>query len=93
MRWRHAFFLAGTLAVFCGFWLFDAWRLRADWQQAKRDVAAGRPASALARLDRLAARRPENGEIVYDLGVCELARRPCRSSRGGVGASPRWLSV
>ncbi len=31
------------------------WRLRADWQQAQRDLAKGKPGSALARLTRLAA--------------------------------------
>ena len=73
--------------------MFDAWRLRADWQQAKRDVAAGRPASALPRLDRLAARRPENGEIVYDLGVCELALGHADRAEAAWARVPRWLSV
>ncbi len=65
--------MIGLLAVCGGSWAFDVWRLRADWQQAQRDVAKGRPAAALARLARLAVRSPGNGEVQYNLGVCELA--------------------
>ena len=36
-------------------------------------MAAGKPASAVPRLTRLADRWPGNGEVHYDLGVCELA--------------------
>jgi thioredoxin-like negative regulator of GroEL len=64
--------LVGVMAAGGGFWAFDLWRLRADWQQAKHDVAMGKPASALARLTRLARRWPGHGEVLYDLGACEL---------------------
>ena len=65
--------LIGLCAVCGGFWGFDAWRLRTDWQQAQRDLAKGKPGSAHARLSRLASRWPENGDVHYNLGVCELA--------------------
>ena len=47
VRRRWWIFLIGLLAACGGFWAFDVWRLRADWQQAQRDVATGKPASAL----------------------------------------------
>ncbi len=65
--------LVGLLAVCGGSWAFDVWRLRADWRQARHDLARGKSASALARLARLATRWPQDGEVQYDLGVCELA--------------------
>ncbi len=73
MRRRLWFIVTGLLAAGGGFWAFDEWRLRADWQQAQREVAAGKPASAVPRLTRLADRWPGNAEVHYDLGVCELA--------------------
>jgi tetratricopeptide (TPR) repeat protein len=73
VRRRWWIYLIGLLAVCGGFWAFDVWRLRADWQQAQRDVAKGKPTAAVVRLARLARRWPLNGEVQYDLGVCELA--------------------
>ena len=73
MRRRLWVIAAGILAAGGGFWAFDGWRLRADWQQAQRELANGKPASALPRLARLAARWPGNGEVQYELGACELA--------------------
>jgi enediyne biosynthesis protein E4 len=70
---RRWLFLIGILATCGGFWAFDVWRLRADWRQAQYDLARGKPASALNRLILLAGRWPDNGEVQYDLGVCELA--------------------
>jgi predicted Zn-dependent protease len=60
------------MAAVGGYWAFDVWRLRAEWRQAKHDVAKGKPASALTRLTRLARRWPQDGEVLYDLGACEL---------------------
>ena len=73
VRRRWWIFLIGLLAACGGFWAFDVWRLRADWQQARHELAKGKHGSALARLARLAVRWPGNGEVQYDLGVCELA--------------------
>ena len=73
MLGRRWLFLIGLLATCGGFWAFDVWRLRADWRQAQYDLARGKPARALARLTLLAGRWPDNGEVQYDLGVCELA--------------------
>src|SRR5262245_11046322 len=63
----------GLLATGGGLGAIDAWRFRVDWQQARRELGAGKPASALPRLIRLASRWPGDGEVQYDLGVCELA--------------------
>lgn len=60
-------------AVCIGTWAADAWRLRADWRQARGEVAAGKYATALSRLVRLAKRWPTDGEVLYQLGSCELA--------------------
>ena len=54
-------------------WVFDLWRLRAEWQQAQREVTMGRHASALPRLEWLAKRWPGEAEVQYDLGLCEQA--------------------
>src|SRR5205807_1327377 len=43
----------GLLALGGGLAALDAWRLRWDWQQARRDLAAGKYAAALPRLIRL----------------------------------------
>ena len=64
--------LVGVMAAGGGFWAFEVWQLRAEWRQAKHDVAKGKPASALTRLTRLARHWPEDGEVLYDLGACEL---------------------
>ena len=72
MRRRAWILLVGVMAAGAGFWSFDVWRLRAEWQQAKQDLAHGKPASALTRLTRLARRWPKDGEVLYDLGACEL---------------------
>jgi tetratricopeptide (TPR) repeat protein len=61
----------GLLTVCCGLWAFDSWRLHAEFEQARREVATGKPASALARLTRLAGRWPSDGEVLYNLGLCE----------------------
>ncbi|HEX3447964.1 MAG TPA: FG-GAP-like repeat-containing protein [Isosphaeraceae bacterium] len=73
MRRRLWIFLVGLLAACGGFWAFDVWRSRADWQQAQRDMARGKPASALPRLARLAGRWQGDGAVQYELGLCELA--------------------
>ena len=69
-RWKLAI---GLSAVGLGAWAADAWRLRADWRQARAEVAAGKYATALPRLMRLANRWPTDGEVLYHLGSCELA--------------------
>ena len=58
-------YLIGLLATCGGLWAFDDWRLRADWHQAQRDVAAGKPGAARVVLARLAARWPLDGEVQY----------------------------
>ena len=73
VHWRWWLSFIGLVAVCGGIWALDSWRLQADWQQAQRDLARGKPGSALARLTRLASRWPDNGEVQYDVGVCELA--------------------
>src|SRR3954463_2721223 len=45
-RWKLAI---GLSAVGLGAWAVDAWRLRADWRQARAEVAAGKYATALPR--------------------------------------------
>ena len=85
--------LIGLVAVCGGFWAFDSWRLRADWQQAQRDLARGKPGSALARLARLAGRWPDNGEVQYDLGVCELALGHADRAEAAWARVPARLAV
>src|SRR5262245_47014620 len=63
-RWKLAI---GLSAVGLGAWAADAWRLRADWRQARAEVAAGKYATALPRLMRLANRWPTDGEVLYHL--------------------------
>ena len=41
--------------------------------RADRELASGRYAPALARLERLSARWPGRAEVEYPLGVCEAA--------------------
>jgi enediyne biosynthesis protein E4 len=73
-RRRWLWILAiGLVAAGAATWALDQWRLRADWDRARQDLAAGRPDLALPRLARLAKRWPNQGEAQFQLGVCELA--------------------
>jgi enediyne biosynthesis protein E4 len=73
MRRRWWIYWIGILGACGGYWAFDSWRLQSDWVQAQREVHSGKFTTALPRLARLAARWPGDGEIQYDLGICELA--------------------
>jgi enediyne biosynthesis protein E4 len=70
---RWWIYFVALVAASGGLWAFDGWRQKADREEAKRALAMGKSRTALPRLVRLAARRPHDGEIQYDLGVCELA--------------------
>jgi tetratricopeptide (TPR) repeat protein len=64
--------LAGGMLAACGgLWALDYWRLHAEFQQARCEMAARKPASARARLSWLAGRWPTDAEVLYDLGLCE----------------------
>src|SRR5438105_2783296 len=58
VRRRKWIVLAGLLAACGGVWAVDLWRLRAEWQQAQRELTMGRHASALLRLKWLSKRWP-----------------------------------
>src|SRR5438270_523822 len=73
VRRRKWIVLAGLLAACGGVWAFDAWRLRAEWRQAQREVTMGRYASAFPRLEALSRRWPGEAEVHFDLGLCEQA--------------------
>ena len=51
----------------------EAWWYRAELARADRELASGRYALALERLERLSARWPGRAEIEYPLGACEAA--------------------
>jgi enediyne biosynthesis protein E4 len=72
VRPRAWILLVGVTAACGAFWAFDVWRLRAEWQRAKYDLARGKHAAALTRLTELARRWPADGEVLYGLGACEL---------------------
>ena len=60
-----------ALATVSAYWVAGDWRDRAALERARRDLAAGRFATARESLVRLAARRPGDEEVAYRLGVCE----------------------
>jgi tetratricopeptide (TPR) repeat protein len=69
-------------------------RSRAELEQAKREMSAGRFALARKRLTELVARRPVWGEALYNLGVCEQARsRPDLALEifGRVPVDSKWI--
>ena len=59
---------------------------RTELEQAKREMVAGLPNTAHARLAALSARWPGRGEVEYHLGLCEQATGPRRRRLGGVGS-------
>jgi tetratricopeptide (TPR) repeat protein len=80
------------------YWAVDEWRFRSDLELATREISQGRFGLARSRFDSLASRRPNNGEVLYQLGVCESRvghdeaartawkRVPAQSSFGGKAA-------
>jgi tetratricopeptide (TPR) repeat protein len=63
------------LGLVCGaVWAWEVRRLHTALEQAKRDLAAGRYARAHRALAELAAQWPADGEVAYQLGLCQQAR-------------------
>lgn len=79
----------------------ETWRFRSELELANTDFRARRFDAAQARLTRLAALRPRNGEVEYLLGACELVKRrtdaalaawdrvPAQSPQGALAALSR----
>jgi tetratricopeptide (TPR) repeat protein len=77
-KWAYIGLSLGGL-VLAGLFFFavrtwEARRFRAVLEQAKRDLAEGRYARARQELVKLAASGRADGEVAYQLGVCEQAR-------------------
>ena len=53
------------------YWAVDDYRYRAERQSVRRAIASGRFAEARTRLARLSSSRPGDGEVQFQLGVCE----------------------
>jgi enediyne biosynthesis protein E4 len=53
------------------YWALVEWRFRSDRDELRRDVARGFYVKARPGLIRLTERRPNDGELQYQLGVCE----------------------
>jgi enediyne biosynthesis protein E4 len=74
-RWALLVIALVLVALACGAaWAWEARRLRSMLEQAKRDVAEGRLGRTRSELTALAARWSANGEVAYQLGLCEAAR-------------------
>jgi tetratricopeptide (TPR) repeat protein len=74
-RWLAGGLLLTVAAAAWGGWSWSRIRAdRAELEQARRDVAEGRPAIARRRLTDLVRRRPAWDEAHYQLGLCEEAR-------------------
>ena len=69
--------LSGLVLVGVMFWAVWAWQLRqlrVSLEQAKRDLAEGRYAVARRELVKLDSHWSADGEVAYELGLCEQAR-------------------
>jgi predicted Zn-dependent protease len=65
--------ITGTAGIL-GYRMIAERRFQAELDQAKRALAANRPNTALERLNALASRWPDAGEVLYLIGRCEIAR-------------------
>ena len=72
-RRRHAFAVGLVTLLVAGgaFWAVDDRLFRSECEALRRDVAQARYAKARPGLVRLTARRPDDGELLYHLGICE----------------------
>ncbi len=77
MRIWHASVLAvvvAVVAVWVGVRAVSARQFRKALDQVKQEIASGRYNTARKRLIELAANRDHNGEVDYQLGICEFYR-------------------
>ena len=90
MRRRRWVVLAvGLLVAAGGAWAFEGWRLRGELERARREVASGLWLSARPRLAMLAGRWPRDGEVLYHLGIAEMASgRPDRADEAWAKVPP-----
>jgi enediyne biosynthesis protein E4 len=65
---------AAAVAVWGGVRAMEVWRVQAALGQAKQEMAAGFYTKALNRLIQLSPSRADDGEVDYQLGLCELYR-------------------
>src|SRR5207248_3110375 len=73
--WFGTALVVGTAAAVWGGWqALEARRVRAALQQAKQEMAAGRYQQAWKRLIGISPGRGGDGEVAYQLGLCELYR-------------------
>jgi enediyne biosynthesis protein E4 len=63
--------LAIASLIGIGVWVREERRFRADLDQAKRELQAGRAATARRQLADLAVRRPGQADVLYHLGLSE----------------------
>ena len=72
LTWLLTLFAVGLLAVALGAWRWlGEENYRREFNQAQADMAAGRIRSARQRFVVLKSRRPQSGEVAYELGLCE----------------------
>src|SRR5258708_7585192 len=69
-----ALVLGIAVAMWGGVRAMEARRLRAALDQAKQEMAAGLYNKAWKRLSGLSPGRAGDGEVAYQLGLCELHR-------------------
>src|SRR5690348_4257895 len=77
-RWAILVFGGGTIAIaatWAALRVLEDRQCRALLQATKDDMSAERYGRARSRLNELLARRPDWDEAIYNLGVCELARK------------------
>ena len=74
-KWLRCILALAVIAAVWGGWSVISFRAdRAELEQSRAEVAAGRHQVARKRLLELIARRPSWGEAHYQLGLCEEAR-------------------
>jgi enediyne biosynthesis protein E4 len=70
--WLWTFLTLGCLAAVFGGWRWlDNATFQREFSTAEADLANGRTHAARKRLLELRERRPESGEVAYNLGLCE----------------------
>ena len=74
--WLASVLVLGAIAMtaWYGYRERTAHQFRATIDQAKREIAAGRYSTAWKRLSELSSSRDTDGEVDYQLGICELYR-------------------